>query len=347
MHPLPLDLIVLSGSPLFSRGHAPLRTGAGAAISSRACQGCHEEIYAQWERSRHAQAWSNALFTASFGDQGRSSWCVHCHAPLVEQRTQAFLGEPPGTPLLQEGVNCAACHIREGRILTAQTPSLAAREAHPVRHEPELRTADFCGGCHEFHLPDRSAPGRPDTPLLMQQTLKEWRASEAASRGETCQACHMAGGSHTFPGSHNLEFVRGALEIDWRWSGPSTVCAVLRARNVGHAIPTGDPFRRLRLRVCQDEACTPPLGQRYLSREISWVGEEFIERPDSRLAPPPAPDRTECFELPQGTLASSWKLEFLYAEPRIEGQLPESVSRAFVSGGPLPPSSLRSAPRNP
>jgi hypothetical protein len=264
---------------------------------------------------------------------------VHCHAPLAEQRDQALLGDSSAPALLEEGVNCATCHLREGEILTGRAPSAAAREAHPIRHEPRLRTADFCGGCHEFHMPDFDKPGHPDTSLLMQKTVTEWRASGAARRGETCQSCHMAGGSHGFPGAHDLSLVRGALELEWRWSTSTRLCAVIRARNTGHSTPTGDPFRRLRLQVCQDEACTPPVAQRSLMRVIHRAQEKAVERADTRLGPPPASgasERTECFELPGGATPSSWMLEFLYAEPRLEARLPASDTRATISAGPLP-----------
>jgi mono/diheme cytochrome c family protein len=339
MRPLALVVIVLAGAPLFSRGRAPVHTGeTGARLSAQQCQGCHERTYQEWSRSRHAQAWSNELFTESFKDR-RSPWCVHCHAPLAEQRDQVFLGESAQPELLQEGVNCATCHLRDGVLLSGRAPSQAAQQAHRIRHEPSLGTADFCGGCHEFHLPDFHTPGRPDSPLLMQKTLTEWRASSAARRGQTCQSCHMAQGAHTFPGGHELELVRGALEISWRWSGSSQLCAVLRARDVGHAVPTGDPFRSLRLRLCQDAACGTPVRQRLLMRNITHRGGRTVEGPDRRLAPPSdseSSERTECFELSPRAAVSHWRLELLYAEPHLESRLPDSVSRALLMEGVLP-----------
>lgn len=339
MRPLALVLLVLAGAPLFSRGRAPVVTGStGPALSARECQGCHEREYQEWAGSRHAQAWSNALFTESFRESG-SPWCVNCHAPLAEQRSQHFLGEggPPG--LLEEGVTCAACHLRDGVILTGREPSQAAQEVHPVRLERELGTAEFCGGCHEFPLPEVSASVGPAPHLLMQQTLTEWRASRAARRGERCQSCHMAGGSHAFPGGHALEWVRGALELTWQWRGRSRVCAVVRSRNAGHAVPTGDLFRRLRLRLCEDATCERPIHQRMMSRRITGLGGSALESVDTRLPPPTASEsseRTECFELDRGVAAPAhWMLELLYAEPRLESHLPDSVTRAVISSGPL------------
>lgn len=341
MRPLVLVAVVLASAPLFSGGRAPVRTGeTGAALSAQACRGCHERTYDEWSRSRHAQAWSNPIFTESFRDL-RSPWCVHCHAPLDEQRSQFFVGEPSEPALLEEGVNCATCHLREGALLSGRPPSEAAQAAHRIRHEPRLRTVDFCGGCHEFRMPDFHAPGRPDTTLLMQKTVTEWRASSAARRGETCQSCHMPEGAHTFPGAHELALVRETLETTWTWSGPSRVCATVRARGVGHAVPTGDPFRRLRLRLCGDATCDTPLRQRLLTRKVTLKDGRALEGPDKRIAPPASSEsseRMECFELPAGTKAPAhWMLELLYAEPHVESRLPDSVTRAIITAGPLPP----------
>ncbi|WP_224364363.1 cytochrome c family protein [Hyalangium versicolor] len=174
MSPLAWIALALAQAPLFSQGHGPVRTGKPAAeLSARECQPCHERTYEEWSRSRHALAWSNSLFTQSFRDTG-SSWCVHCHAPLAEQRAQALTRQGPEPALLSEGVNCATCHIRGGELLTGRAPSKDALEAHPIRQEPRLGSSEFCGGCHEFFMPEFHMPGRPDSSLPMQKTLTEW-----------------------------------------------------------------------------------------------------------------------------------------------------------------------------
>ncbi|RKG98415.1 multiheme c-type cytochrome [Corallococcus carmarthensis] len=331
MRPLPLALLVLASAPLFTRGRAPVVTGGqGPTLSARECQPCHEREYQQWSGSRHAQAFSNTLFTASFAESNAPG-CVNCHAPLAEQRAQHFQGEATKPALLPEGVNCAVCHLREGTLLTRRAPSEAALEAHPIRREPALGTPDFCGGCHEFPFPDL---GRQASAPLMQETLTEWRASTAARNGQTCQSCHMPEGVHAFPGGHDLDFVRGALKLEWQRQGPSKVCAVVRSRSVGHAVPTGDLFRRLRLRLCEDAACERPVRQRLMSRRIIATAGGALKETDTRI--PANAERTECFEWSKGTTAPAhWTLELLYAEPRIESQLPDAETRAVLLSGPL------------
>lgn len=325
MRPLTLALLVLASAPLFTRGRAPVVTGGqGPTLSARECQPCHEREYQQWSGSRHARAWSNSLFTASFAESGASG-CVNCHAPLTEQRAQHFQGEATKPSLLEEGVNCAACHLREGTLLTRRQPSDAALEAHPMRQEPALGTADFCGGCHEFPFPEHV------TGPLMQGTLTEWRASTAARQDQNCQSCHMPEGAHAFPGGHDVDFVRGALEVTWSRASPLKACAVVRAKNVGHALPTGDLFRRLRLRLCEDAACERPVRQRWLSRRIIATSGSTLRETDTRI--PANGERTECFEWDKERAPAHWALELFYAEPRIEPHLPASEARAVLLSG--------------
>jgi hypothetical protein len=185
-------------------------------------------------------------------------------------------------------------------------------------------------------MPDFQTPGHPDTSVGMQTTLTEWRASGAAHRQETCQGCHMPGGAHAFPGAHALDLVRRTLSVDWRWSGRARLCAEVRASNVGHAVPTGDPFRRLRLRLCQDSACEVPVAQRLLARVVKQPGQTVT---DTRLLPPGNSGtsvRTECFELSRGSTPAHWMLEILYAEPKVEARLPRSETHAVVMVGALP-----------
>lgn len=50
-----------------------------------------------------------------------------------------------------EGVTCVTCHVREGTILTANRKGLS-NVPHPLSYSSQLRTADFCGGCHQFDI---------------------------------------------------------------------------------------------------------------------------------------------------------------------------------------------------
>ena len=48
----------------FPNGLAPVVTG-GKLVSSRACEGCHAAVHAEWSTSRHARAFTNAILGRS------------------------------------------------------------------------------------------------------------------------------------------------------------------------------------------------------------------------------------------------------------------------------------------
>jgi hypothetical protein len=118
---------------------APLQT-----LSARECGACHEEIYREWRTTIHSQAWTDPYFQSDWRFDGSQQICRNCHTPLDRQQPQVVLGfrdtdkwdpilEPnpdfnPG--LQQEGVTCAACHLREGRIVGVLGDTDAP---HPVK----------------------------------------------------------------------------------------------------------------------------------------------------------------------------------------------------------------------
>ena len=85
---------------------------------------------------------------------------------------------------------------------------------------------------------------------MMQLTATEHRASTHSTT--PCTTCHMprAAGhaSHRFAASRDVDFLRPAADIRASRSG-NEVLISLSPRDVGHALPTGDIFRRLRVEV--------------------------------------------------------------------------------------------------
>ena len=271
------------------------------SLSSRACGACHRDEYASWAGSRHAQAFTNPLFAASFGRKPQA-WCVHCHAPLPEQLRLVRAKAPLEGSLVAEGVSCAACHVRGGEVLSAHEPSPAALSAHPVRREPALGTEQACEGCHQFNVPVFGERPFRYSHTPMQDTLTEWRASSAAARGVSCQDCHMPQGGHAFPGAHTPGWVAESLSVSFKRQGERLVAEV-RARDAGHRVPTGDPFRRLRLRLCREPTCDEPLATRFLRRsfqalpEGGWQLGEDTRIPEETVST--APVRRLEFPLPR------------------------------------------------
>jgi len=201
------------------------------------CAECHREIYDEWsKRSLHALATAGksfndylALFKTSFilNTFITDAACYSCH------------GEKTST----EGVNCEICH----GVVVENIPIM---ETHKLKYKPGLqllREEGFCIKCHELR-----------SPLTLDGILTvpdEWRNSQSAAKGETCQVCHMRKGInglsyHGFDTAHHdesiyiddvkiqnakLEFPRFSLEIE--------------NRITGHAIPPSGPTRVMVLEV--------------------------------------------------------------------------------------------------
>ncbi len=247
-----------------------------ADLSAGACADCHEAHYRDWQTSRHAMAWSNGIFQREF-KQSPKTWCVHCHAPLTPQ-VEAYRAGRSGlvdradradrADLINEGVNCAACHIRAGRIV--------ARERSPDSPHDTLIAADFgspafCGDCHQFNFPVFDHDGRAvrSSPHPMQATVSQFLAAKRAGQlprlpdsapgasGElptSCLDCHAQGESgHAFRGAHEPAMLTRALAFSVCRRADTAVIDV-ENRGAGHNVPTGDIHRHLTVRAWRSSA---------------------------------------------------------------------------------------------
>jgi hypothetical protein len=239
-----------AGADLFPRGLAPIDSGAaGSAVASaKKCGACHGLVYADWAVSRHGRAFSNAIFQREYKDRPLE-WCVHCHAPLREQLAQVRAG---GGPLADEGITCAACHLRGGRMLARRRSALSP---HDTDVRADFGGPSFCGGCHQFNFPaiepDPAGKGLGRvvgyTAHPMQDTLRQHAAGPAAKK--VCLECHRAGdGGHLFPGGHDPKMLERAVSIDACRDGRTLEVRLTNA-GAGHNVPTGDLHRHLVLRA--------------------------------------------------------------------------------------------------
>jgi hypothetical protein len=236
---------------LLPHGLAPVDAGlpvaARAALSAKSCRGCHAEAHADWAASRHGRAWTNAIFQREYKDRPLE-WCVHCHAPLREQLEEVRHG---GGALADEGVTCAACHVRGGRML-------ARAHAPGSPHDTEVR-ADFggpafCAGCHQFNFPviapDNRVTGYTNHP--MQDTVHQHDTGHFAAR--ECLGCHRSGnGGHRFPGGHDDLMIERAMTLETCRDGRALEVRLTNAA-AGHNVPTGDVHRHLVLRAWRASA---------------------------------------------------------------------------------------------
>lgn len=251
----------ITPAPLFSKGVYPLvfkpadfplhpKTGK-PMLASADCQSCHTTVYRNWNASRHRVALTNELYRESH-EREPSPWCVNCHAPLRATGTekQPYRGE--------EGVSCLVCHARAGEILASSPPIVkaGARPAHSYRIVPEFKDERFCENCHDFNFPtadtaltDGKAFRYTDQP--MQSTVAEYRASSYFGK-VTCSGCHLFAGSdqsHAFPGGHAIDRLKKDLRVEIERTGSAQITVKIYAHGIGHAFPTGDLFRTLRLQL--------------------------------------------------------------------------------------------------
>ena len=259
-------LAAAGGADLFPRGLGPIHAGAADKLRAHACVGCHMDVHVDWGQSRHAKAWTNAIFQREYRDRPLD-WCVHCHAPLAEQLAEVKRG---GGALADEGVNCAVCHIRGGRVL-------ARRKGPASPHDTDVR-ADyggpaFCAGCHQFNFPviapdpTGKGPGRVTgyTEHPMQDTVAQHARGPHAKK--ECLGCHHAGATgHLFPGGHDGDMLSHAIRMDACRDSKGLVVSLANT-GAGHNVPTGDLHRHLVLRAWRagapEELQEVTLGRRF------------------------------------------------------------------------------------
>lgn len=318
-------LIAGLGLAIFALSTSLLHREPLQGAEPTSCAGCHPSEVAAWARSRHASAFSNVGFQVSWQRTG-SSWCTQCHANTSTA----------------QGIACASCH-GAGEVLRGTHPSLLARTAHPIRHDPALTDERGCARCHQFSLPSPGALVAGEHPMPFaqtpsQDTVGEWRRSTAAAQGIGCVDCHDP---HSAPGAHDHDFVRDAIEVQAHYDG-TRVFATLRAHGAAHAVPTGDPFRRMELSICGPQRCEEPLASTVLERRRRPDGTDWAVASDTRI--PVATGGSESAELqlvlePEGPLppGARWRLVYHFPERILVDRLPRPERAFVVASGRLLP----------
>lgn len=215
---------------------APIVTHAKAEeLSSDNCAACHSKEHQDWEKSRHRISYTNQNFLEGYVRE-KQDRCLHCHAPLKEQLHE--LKTSPELKLSHEGVNCVACHVREGKVVGSSF--------HEGKKTDFLKSPRFCAGCHEFDINAISDGQVHLTPVNAQDTYSQWKKYQKAGGEKTCQQCHMPEGRHLFQGAH------GKLNPPLKVSQISHDVLKIELVNIGHHYPSGDVFRRLSLEVMRN-----------------------------------------------------------------------------------------------
>lgn len=315
-------------------------TAALEPTSSNAeCERCHVEEAKDWRASLHARAYTNGAFQRALAIEPLA-FCRGCHAPESNPLRQ---GDSARQAL---GVSCVSCHIVTGDVLAA--PGNAPKKTHAVMRNAAFATAAACANCHEFSFPGQTAASGE---ALMQSTVTEHQSSEFAQ--VACASCHMPRNSegrrsHRFDVTRNEALLKEALKVEVRRQLSGNVEFVLTSRGVGHAFPTGDLFRRLRIHVeaVGPEFSTVAFADAYLTRTFITVRSpgglvRRIPQSDTRLGTGSARTRRIEVELSRGS--AKYPLVYSITYERVEhpgkvGQPDAALEGAVeLASGELPP----------
>jgi len=272
----------LDSRPPYER---PKDSGGGVPglpdLRAATCKTCHSEFHDEWEVSVHAAAWRDKQFQAEIKKSDNRWLCRNCHTPLLSQQPLWPVGlvdddverpmlvrNPDYDPSFEdEGITCAACHVRNGAIhgpgeSTAPAP-------HPVVADPAYRSGALCLSCHQAVA---EYPGKSFVCTF--HTGDEWSASPYVSQ-KNCVDCHMPRAQRVVaPGGE----VRETGRHWWRGSGipkepgiappedalpagivtqasceNGTLRVTATNANAGHKVPTGDPERWVQIDVSGGE----------------------------------------------------------------------------------------------
>lgn len=243
------------------------------------CVKCHSAEAREHEASLHRASFEDGSFQRGYLAEPLA-FCRSCHAP------EAAPGHEPDAFARTRGVACVTCHKPDPAGPVMSSPSARpSRAPHDVARVKDFGTR-ACAGCHEFAFPGAEALGAEGR---MQKTMSEHAASSARDR--SCADCHMpkdeaARSGHRFAASRDPALLARSVTVDVARTPEGFVAFTIRARDVGHAFPTGDLFRRLVLRVRGPRGVVErPLDRTFGARKDERGRVVRFETRDRRPAP--------------------------------------------------------------
>lgn len=294
--------------PLLAQGTPPANfIPLEASLDPRACGTCHVAQFNDWKLSRHSLAMGPGILgqllnmPASAAEEHQD--CIRCHAPLKEQADSLVAAlthgqgkelhpqGKAGPALHEQGLVCAACHMRGyQRYGPPRKDGSQPEPETQLPHNgwvstPAFEDSRFCAACHQFTNDGYALNGK-----LLENTYEEWKASRYAREGRTCQSCHMPDRRHQWRGIHDLETVRSGVTLEMTGARVElgTVSAALSIRNTGtgHYFPTYVTPKVVVQAYQEDtrgEALSGTLQEHIIGRQVS--PDLSTEIADTRIAP--------------------------------------------------------------
>jgi hypothetical protein len=289
--------------PIAPQGEPPASfSPIEASLDPAQCGTCHAAQYADWKTALHSRAMGPGIqWQLRHLSQQEANDCLRCHAPLAEQKALLALergyANAPATPppgwvgdsLHQQGIVCAACHVRAHRRHGPEPlPDKAVKAGDPglphggFEAQPAFSDSRFCSTCHQFPPEGRRVNGK-----LLENTYEEWKASRYPREGQQCQTCHMPERRHLWRGIHDPETVRVALgreAVVTRTSETgANIRVTVRNRGAGHYLPTYVVPKIYVTVYLRGPGLSMVVGQHIIGRTLN-VGLDR-ELSDTRLAP--------------------------------------------------------------
>ena len=300
-------------------------------LSAKECATSHQEFYDEWQTTIHSKAWTEPYFQTDWKFDGSQHSCRLCHTPLDRQQPEKVLGyrdtdkwdpvledNPDFDPGLQhEGVTCAACHYRDGKIVGVIGNTNAP---HPVKKLDDAN--QICVRCHIvegdkwdtfFRFPPcgtvaeiKSSRSQSPNKKTVKGSTGEHLVSNSSSLG--CVECHMPvvkralvkdgkirqTRHHYWRGGHDPEMVKKALTIKFSElnlinntsssQGKRQFTLTIENTGAAHYVPTGTPDRHLtvQLRVVDKKNNVLTENTNIIRRNVMWR-PFIIDLKDTRL----------------------------------------------------------------
>lgn len=175
----------------------------GAFEDPKVCSTCHREIYEEWSRSMHANAWTDKWYQPDYilahqeTDGATDLLCGACHAPIAART--GLLPPANGSKFdatSRRGISCDFCHTVSGveqvyNMGHVSEPGNVKKGPrgdgrslyHEVKYSEIHTKADFCGSCHMVI--------HPTTGVHIIDTWDDWKNNDYGKQGIRCQDCHM------------------------------------------------------------------------------------------------------------------------------------------------------------
>ena len=194
--------------------------------SANTCATCHPAHFREWSVSQHAYAQMSPVFNAMHGtilkltNGTNGDFCIRCHTPVgMNLGEPEFMTNMDRHPTSREGITCIVCHrlekpygkvsgrlaLVEGDIFDPVFGPTGDEELKRVLNSDEfsvntergksgraihigagrfaqISESAFCGTCHDVNLVNG---------FRLEEAFSEYKATEAARQGISCQDCHM------------------------------------------------------------------------------------------------------------------------------------------------------------